>query len=117
MKITGTTEDGRQIMSGRVKGVVVETVETVEERDLRQEAEAYELVRNTAPELLQACRGLLAVIEANFPSLKVEKPINGEQSLDDDDVQAIDYALTIVRKVDPDYGKEIEPPAPVQLTP
>lgn len=103
MKIHGLTDDGRQITHKRVDGQNVEIVESIETRDLRLEAEAYELVRNTAPELLQACRGLLALIVLWAPSC------NGIST--SDDLQAYEYALAIVRKLDPDYGK-LKPPPP-----
>lgn len=99
MKIIGTTPDGCQITAARGGETVTETPA---ERDARLEEAAYEAVRAAGPELLQALTGLLAVVEA------MEKFID----LTPDDEVARDYALTIVRKVNPDHGKTMTPPGP-----
>jgi hypothetical protein len=103
MKIIGTTPDGCHIRQGH--GIV--TTETYAERDERLEAAAYDLVRNTAPELLQACTGLLAVI-AQF--VDVDAPNDAPLFMDSGDIQAIRYAQAIVAKLIPDQTPAI--PAP-----
>lgn len=117
MKIIGTTEDGRQIRERKIGGEAIHITETVEDRNARLEEAAYEAVRAAGPELLQACTGLLAAV--NFlmeASESMRHEYNDMNDAVSESAPAIDYAITIVRKLNPDYGKPIETPCPPDLT-
>lgn len=98
MRIMGTTPDGRRIM--KLHGGIIQE-ETAEQRDSRLEQEAYDAVRDAAPELLQALRGVMAIImEANLDL--------GEQGGGAD--QAFSYALEIIGRLCPPDVVPTEPP-------
>lgn len=105
MMVIGETPDGCRITK-HVGGIV--RTETPAERDERRLEKAYEAVRAAGPELLQACTGLLAVIEGMRPAL-AEHISGAEYTMGEQ--QAVDYALTIVRQLNPDYGRALDTPS------